>query len=112
MIEAKGDFSEILNQYISEEKEDVEQSIEKSIKKEIKLDDKSANVSARKKSIKKGDGKLIGEEKQETGSVKWKVYKRFLGSMPIWFAIFTLVGFAGSLIFDFKFNNYSLSISN
>ena len=107
LIEAKGEFSEILNTYINEEdKKEKEEHLEQSIKQR-KMSDEFGSFSGPKspsKESSKDKGRLIHDEKQEVGSVKFKVYKDFLLSMSIWFIVFTLLSFAGSSLFNIASN--------
>ena len=107
LIEAKGEFSEILNTYISEENKAKEESMEQSMS-EKKLEE-SAKMSPRKDSLVKPQtdndkGRLITEEKQEEGSVKWWVYREFLMSMSVWFIFFTLLTFTLASAFSIATN--------
>lgn len=104
LIDAKGDFSEILNQYINEENAAKEESIEQSMSADKKLDDKMTSIKSPRKDSTKDKGRLIAEEKQETGSVKWEVYKDFLMSMSMWFISLTLLTFTGASAFNIGTN--------
>ena len=98
LIDAKGEFAEILNTYIKEEKErakeeNLEQSIEESLRKSLR----------RYSLVEQADndkGRLTAEEKQEVGSVKWSVYKDFLTSMSSWLIFFILLAFTLSSAFN------------
>ena len=102
LIEAKGEFSEILNTYINEENKSKEESLEQSMG-DKKLEE-SLKKSLRKDSlVKKEDkdkGRLVQEEKQEEGSVKMAVYKDFLAAMGGWFIFFVLITFTLSSAFS------------
>ena len=104
LIEAKGEFSEILNTYINEEKK--EESLEQSIN-EKKLEESLKRSLRRDPSVKQADkdkGRLIEEEKQEVGSVKWTVYRDFFKSMGFWFIFFTILTFVLSSVFNIATN--------
>ena len=123
LIEAKGEFSEILNTYISEENQAKEESMEQSAG-EKKLEE-SAKMSPRKDSrrresskdtlVKQTDndkGRLIQEEKEEEGRVKWAVYRDFLMSMSCWFISFTLISFVLASLFNIATNLWLTAWSN
>ena len=102
LIEAKGEFSEILNTYINEENKSKEESLEQSIS-EKKLEESLKKSLRRDSLVKKSDtdkGRLIFEEKQEVGRVKWAVYKNFLTAMGFGFIFFTLLSFTLSSLFN------------
>lgn len=107
LIEAKGEFSEILNAYINEESQkDKEESLEQSVneRKMSAESSKSIKLTPKKEQSNKEKGRLIQEEKQEVGGVKFEVYKEFLLSMSIWFIIFTLLTFALASTFNIATN--------
>ena len=110
LIETKGEFSEILNAYINEEKKAEEESLEQSVKEKKLEESNSKHQSPRKDSKKdlakdkEDKGRLISEEKQEVGSVKWSIYRDFLMSMNVWFLIFTILTFLSSSGFSIGTN--------
>ena len=106
LVEAKGEFSEILNTYIdSEEKEELEKSLEKSTSENL---ERSRRMSLRKGSLvqKTNDdkGRLIEEEKQEVGSVKKKIYLDYFKSMSFWYVFLTLLMYVLSSAFSIATN--------
>ena len=99
LIEAKGEFSEILNTYIdAEEKKAKEESLERSTS--VEQSGKKASKAAKLRER----GRLIAEEKQAVGSVKWSIYRDFFTSMGFWFIFFTLLTFTLSSAFNVATN--------
>ena len=105
LIDAEGEFSEILNTYINEENKAKAESLERltrvektgNSKKSPKKDPLIENTDIDK-------GRLIEEEKQEVGSVKWSVYRDFLMSMSFWFLFSTLLAYSLSSAFNIATN--------
>lgn len=112
LIEAKGEFSEILNTYINEENKAKEESMEQSINEKKKLEEslrKSLKRSLKKEaSVKQpannDKGRLIAEEAQAVGSVKWAVYRDFLKQCGFWFIFLTILTMTLSSVFNIATN--------
>ena len=102
LIEAKGEFSEILNTYITEEaKKEKEESLEQSVEESLK---RSLRRELSVKATDKDKGRLIAEERQEVGSVKLSVYMDFFRSMGFWFIFLIPLMFIVSSAFSIATN--------
>ena len=85
LMEQKGAFADFLLEYLEEEMED-EDGDSKSCKKVRSL----SIVDGKKPKTPTSGGRLVQAEKEETGGVRFKVYKGYFVAMGLWsaFAVF------------------------